>query len=71
MRERDEKESQTCSEALADSEASPSARLGLIVPWCDDSGNVSRDATVLVLHPRDISVILKEPAVRCRLLPCK
>lgn len=37
MRERDKKEMKSRSEELSHSEASPSVRLGLIVPGCEDT----------------------------------
>lgn len=60
MREWDKKEMKSRSEELSQSEASPSVRLGLIVPGCEDTGKKGRKATVLVPCPRVISVTLKE-----------
>lgn len=58
MRKRDKKKMKNRSKELSHSEASPSVRLGLIVPGCEDMGGGK--ATVLVPCPRVISVTLKE-----------
>lgn len=60
LRERDKKEMRSRSEELSHSEASPSVRLGLIVPGCEDTRKKGRKATALVCCPRVISVTLKD-----------
>lgn len=77
MRERDKKEMKSRSEELSHSEASPSVRLGLIVPGCEDTHTHTLKkkggkATVLVpLSQSYFCNIKRAPPACSRLLPCK
>lgn len=75
MRERDKKEMKSRSEELSHSEASPSVRLGLIVPGCEDTHTLKKKggkATVLVpLSQSYFCNIKRAPPACSRLLPCK
>lgn len=71
MRVWDKKEMKSCSEELSHSEASPSVRLGLIVPGCEDIEKRDGSNCTRPLSQSYFCNIKRAPPARSRLLPCK
>lgn len=71
MREWDKKEMKSRSEELSHSEASPSVRLGLIVPGCEDMEKSEESNCTRPLSQSYFCNIKRAPPARSRLLPCK
>lgn len=71
MRKRDKKEMKSRSEELSHSEASPSVRLGLIVPGCEDMEKRKESNCTHPLSQSYFCNIKRAPPARSTLLPCK